>query len=69
MEQRVKELRKLGKESIALRLKAYRKQHGYSQESLAELLRIGRNNISRWENCDNRITTTMLRLLVEHGVL
>lgn len=37
------------KESTALKLKEARKQAGYTQEQIAELLKIPQNTISRYE--------------------
>lgn len=69
MEERVQELRKLSREKIALKLKAFRKQHGYTQEEFARRVHIVRANVARWENEKVRISTNMLRMLVAEGIL
>lgn len=63
------EIKALSKEEIATRIKAYRKENHISQESLARMLRIGRNTIERWENCHVKISGAMIRFLIAEKVL
>ena len=48
--------------TIGGRLKAKRKEAGYSQEKLAELLMIKQNTLSKYESGDHDVPTDVLGL-------
>lgn len=45
------------------RLKAIRKQKGFSQSELAKLIGVSQNTISQWENGDRSPSISMLKHL------
>jgi len=54
---------------IAARLCAYRKQHGFSQEELAEKIGVSRQAVSKWERAEASPDTDNLILLAKiYGV-
>ncbi len=69
MEDRVKRLRALPPDKIALKLKAYRREYGLTQEFLAKRIGVPRLTLLRWENGQSRISNMMLKVLVLEGVL
>lgn len=69
MEDRIKQLRKLSLDRIAIKLKAYRHQYGLSQKSLAKRIGVERSTLLRWENGKTKISNTNLKILVMEGVL
>ena len=66
---RFTELRRLTPKHIALKLKAYRKQYGMTQETLARRIGVKRNTVVRWETAEVKVSNVMLRMLMSEGVL
>lgn len=69
MEEKIKKLQELTPDSIALRLKAYRRQHGVTQDGFAKRLGIGRTTLHRWENASVKLSRAMLKILVMERIL